>query len=329
MPDRALLQVTKIQKKNGAGGWSVLGEACGGDIVSVAGLTGAGIGDTISAADDAERLSPGPIDPPTLAMVFSPNSSPLGLAPGNVVTSQKIMERLDMEAANSVSLRVRWPCFMPVTPLSSHRVGTRASTAPCMYGATHRGTVAVGAAVECARGHVQVKRLSGGGSSDDKIQVEARGELQLGLLIEGMRRDRFEMEISAPRVLLRREAGELLEPHEEVTCEVPAQCVGDVISALQARKAELVDMHELPHGGRSSLTFEAPTRGLVGFKSTFAMLTQGEGIINRIFTVRRGRPCPALRRPCPGRDARGGVAVGVCSCRALPLRTAPAIRSLY
>lgn len=136
------------------------------------------------------------------------------------------------------------------------------------------------------RARAQVKRLSAGGSSDDKIQVEARGELQLGLLIEGMRQDRFEMEISAPRVLLRREGGELQEPHEEVTCEVPAACVGDVISALQARKAELVDMHELPHGGRSSLTFEAPTRGLVGFKSTFAMLTQGEGIINRIFTVR-------------------------------------------
>lgn len=100
------LQVTKIQKKNGTGGWTVLGEASAGDIVSVAGLTGAGIGDTITNTEAAPPLEPGQIDPPTLAMVFSPNSSPLGLAPGNVVTSQKIMERLEMEAANSVSLRV-------------------------------------------------------------------------------------------------------------------------------------------------------------------------------------------------------------------------------
>ena len=146
---------------------------------------------------------------------------------------------------------------------------------------------------------LQVQRIKVGGSADDKIQVEARGELQLGLLIEGMRRDRFEMEISAPRVLLQREGGELQEPHEEVTCEVPSACVGDVISGLQARKAELVDMEELPHGGRTRLTFDAPTRGLVGFKSTFAMLTQGEGIINRIFTVRSLQASPCRRSTAP------------------------------
>ena len=106
MPPCRVLQVTKIQKKNGTGGWTALEEATGGDIVSVAGLTGVGIGDTIAGAEDAERLEPGLIDPPTLAMVFSPNSSPLGLSPGNVVTSQKLLERLEMEAANSVSLRV-------------------------------------------------------------------------------------------------------------------------------------------------------------------------------------------------------------------------------
>lgn len=102
-----MLQVTRIQKRNGGGGWTILGEAGAGDIVSVAGLGGAGIGDTVAGAADAERLEAGPIDPPTLAMVFSPNSSPLGLATGNIVTSQKIMERLEMEAANSVSIRVR------------------------------------------------------------------------------------------------------------------------------------------------------------------------------------------------------------------------------
>jgi GTP-binding protein len=72
----------------------------------------------------------------------------------------------------------------------------------------------------------QVRRINAGDSAEDKIQVEARGELQLGLLIEGMRRDRFEMEITAPRVLLKREGGQTMEPVEEVTCEVPSASVG-------------------------------------------------------------------------------------------------------
>jgi GTP-binding protein len=73
---------------------------------------------------------------------------------------------------------------------------------------------------------VQVKQIPGSRSEEDSIQVQARGELQLGLLVEGMRRSRFEMELSAPRVLLRRVHGQLQEPIEDVLCEVPNTAVG-------------------------------------------------------------------------------------------------------
>ena len=74
---------------------------------------------------------------------------------------------------------------------------------------------------------MQVVKLAGqGADGNDAVQVEARGELQLGLLIEGMRRSKFELEISAPRVLLRYEGGKTLEPYEEASLEVPAACVG-------------------------------------------------------------------------------------------------------
>ena len=102
-----LAQVTRILKRSGASASAAQPAAATGDIVSIAGLASAAIGDTLCAPDVMERLSPGQIDPPTLSMVFAPNSSPIGRATGNVVTGAKIYERLLAEAATSVSLQVR------------------------------------------------------------------------------------------------------------------------------------------------------------------------------------------------------------------------------
>jgi GTP-binding protein len=94
-------------KRQGGSGSQQQSNACAGDIVSIAGIPNAAIGDTICAPDVSEALQPGHIDPPTLSMVFAPNSSLLGRVPGNIVTAQKLLERLQAEAARSVSLRVR------------------------------------------------------------------------------------------------------------------------------------------------------------------------------------------------------------------------------
>ena len=101
-------QVTRIVKRAGARGSHAQSAAHAGDIVTLSGVPGVAIGDTIAAPEVTQRLEPGTIDPPTLSMVFAPNSSPLGRVPGNVVTAAKITERLEAEAARSVSLRVRF-----------------------------------------------------------------------------------------------------------------------------------------------------------------------------------------------------------------------------
>jgi GTP-binding protein len=101
------LQVTRIVKRQGGFGSQQLSHAHAGDIITITGISNPAIGDTICAPEVSEALQPGQIDPPTLSMVFAPNSSPVGRAPGNEVTAQKLLERLHAEALQSVSLRVR------------------------------------------------------------------------------------------------------------------------------------------------------------------------------------------------------------------------------
>ncbi|EIE25836.1 GTP-binding protein TypA [Coccomyxa subellipsoidea C-169] len=131
---------------------------------------------------------------------------------------------------------------------------------------------------------LRVVPVDGGGEA---FEVQARGELQLGLLIENMRREGFELSVSPPRVVYREEGGHKLEPLEEVICEIEEEQAGSVIEALSLRKAELVEM--VPQaGGKQRLVFEAPSRGLIGFRSAFATLTRGTGILHRAF-ARYGR----------------------------------------
>lgn len=120
-------------------------------------------------------------------------------------------------------------------------------------------------------------------SPTDAVKVQARGELQLAVLIETMRREGYEMQISRPQVIYKRdEKNVLLEPHEIVNIELPDDAVGDVMEDLARRRGELRDMQTLETGG-SRIVYSIPTRGLIGFRTSFLTLTRGLGIIASIF----------------------------------------------
>ena len=119
----------------------------------------------------------------------------------------------------------------------------------------------------------------------DAFEVAGRGELQLGVLIENMRREGFEVSISRPRVVYRtdEETGQRLEPIEEVVIDVDDDYTGVVIEKLSARKAELKDMR--PSGaGKTRITLEAPSRSLIGYQGEFLTDTRGSGVLNRVFS---------------------------------------------
>jgi GTP-binding protein len=119
--------------------------------------------------------------------------------------------------------------------------------------------------------------------SKDAFEVAGRGELQLGVLIETMRREGFELSVSRPRVLFKRdENGQLTEPMEEVIVDVDTDYSGAVVDKLSQRKAEMTDMR--PSGaGKVRITFLAPSRGLIGYQSQFLTDTRGTGLMNRLF----------------------------------------------
>jgi GTP-binding protein len=118
----------------------------------------------------------------------------------------------------------------------------------------------------------------------DAYEVAGRGELQLGVLIENMRREGFEVSISRPRVVYQTgENGERLEPIEDVVIDVDDDYAGVVIEKLSARKAELKDMG--PSGaGKTRITLQAPSRALIGYQGEFLTDTRGSGVLNRIFS---------------------------------------------
>jgi GTP-binding protein len=203
-------------------------EARAGDIIAVAGLAETTVADTLCAPEVTTALAADPIDPPTLAMTFSVNDSPLAGRDGSKVTSRMIAERLYREAEGNVAIRVR----------------------------------------ETAE--------------RDAVEVSGRGELQLGVLIETMRREGFELSISRPRVLFKTENGQRLEPIEEVFVDVDEEFAGVVVEKMSRRKAEMQDMRP-SGGGKLRLTFLAPTRGLIGYHGEFLTDTRGSGVMSRIF----------------------------------------------
>jgi GTP-binding protein len=199
-----------------------------GDIIALAGLEKATVANTICDPSVTEPIAAQPIDPPTLAMRFSVNDSPLAGREGSKVTSRIIRDRLLREAETNVAIRVT--------------------------------------------------------ESEDKdaYEVAGRGELQLGVLIETMRREGFELGISRPRVLFLEEDGKRMEPYETVVIDVDDEHSGTVVEKMQRRKADLSEMR--PSGlGKTRITFSAPSRGLIGYHGEFLSDTRGTGIMNRLF----------------------------------------------
>jgi len=117
----------------------------------------------------------------------------------------------------------------------------------------------------------------------DSFEIGGRGELQLGVLIETMRREGFELTVSRPKVLLKKdENNKTTEPIEEVIIDVDEEYVSSVVDAMNKRKSELQDMRA-SGAGKTRLTFYAPSRGLIGYQSKFLTDTRGTGVLNRLF----------------------------------------------
>ena len=146
---------------------------------------------------------------------------------------------------------------------------------------------------------IRVAETPGG----EAFEVSGRGELQMGVLIENMRREGFELSISRPQVLFRDEGGERLEPIEEVTVDVDEEFSGVVVDKLSQRKGELVEMRT-GAGGKTRIVAHVPSRGLIGYHGEFLTDTRGTGVLNRVF-----HPWAPYRGAIPGR--RNGVLISL------------------
>lgn len=118
--------------------------------------------------------------------------------------------------------------------------------------------------------------------SPDRFAVSGRGELHLGILIETMRREGYEFQVSQPQVIYREVNGQPCEPYEHLVMDVPEEGVGGCIERLGPRRGEMQDM-QVGSNGRTQLEFVVPARGLIGFRSEFMRITRGDGIMNHSF----------------------------------------------
>jgi len=126
---------------------------------------------------------------------------------------------------------------------------------------------------------IKIKEADG----KDSFEVGGRGELQLGVLIENMRREGFELTVAKPHVIFKKDdAGQLLEPIEEVVIDVDDAYTGAVVEKVSQRKGEMIDMRP-SGGGKTRITFYVPSRGLIGYQGEFLTDTRGTGIMNRLF----------------------------------------------
>jgi GTP-binding protein len=209
-----------------------LERADAGELVIIAGVDSIQIGDTICDPDHPQALPRIRIDPPTVRVRFSVNTSPFAGLEGRFLTSRQIADRLWREALGNVSIRVE------------------KSDTP------------------------------------DTFDVAGRGELQIAVLIETMRREGYEFAVSRPEIILREIDGEKCEPVEDVVVEVPEVHAGSVMEKLSARKGRLLAVER--RADRTHLEFVVPSRGLFGYRSEFLTDTRGEGVLHR--TVRGYEP---------------------------------------
>ena len=118
-------------------------------------------------------------------------------------------------------------------------------------------------------------------ADNESFIVSGRGELHLSILIENMRREGFELQVSKPAVITKEIDGVMCEPYEDLQIDVPEEYVGNIITALGTRDAEMVSMN--PSGGQTRLTYVIPSRGLIGFTTEFMTMTKGYGIMNHTY----------------------------------------------
>ena len=198
-----------------------------GDIVAIAGVEGIQIGESITDLDRPAPLEPLVIDEPTLAMVFTINTSPFAGRDGQFVTSRDLRARLEKELLTNVSLRVEET------------------------------------------------------GSTDAFRVLGRGELQLAILIETMRREGYELMVGKPEIVVRNQDGRRLEPLESLVIDCPENFIGIVMESLGSRRGEMKKMVN-HHSGRVRMEFSIPSRGLIGLRGQLLTDTRGTALIHSI-----------------------------------------------
>jgi len=199
-----------------------------GDLAAIAGIEGIQIGESLTDLENPAPMKPLTIDEPTLAMVFTVNTSPLSGREGQWVTSRDLRERLAKELLTNVSLRI-----------------------------TDADAV-------------------------DSFRILARGELQLAILIETMRREGYELTVGKPEIVVREEDGRRLEPLERLVLDCPESYVGVVMESLGRRRSELSKM--VNHGsGWVRMEFTIPSRGLIGLRGQLLTDTRGTAQLHTLF----------------------------------------------
>jgi len=200
-------------------------EVAAGEIVAIAGVEGIQIGESITDLANPAPLEPLMIDEPTLAMVFTINTSPFAGREGEYVTSRDLRSRLEKELLTNVSLRV-------------DETG-----------------------------------------STDAFRVLGRGELQLAILIETMRREGYELMVGKPEIVVRTENEKKLEPLESLVVDCPENYIGIVMEALGSRRAKMEKMVN-HHSGRVRMEFSIPSRGLIGLRGQLLTDTRGTALLH-------------------------------------------------
>ncbi|GHT41452.1 GTP-binding protein [Endomicrobiia bacterium] len=222
-----ITKAVRIDKFYGLGKQEVE-NAQAGDIVSIAGLEGIEVGDTVCSIDNILPLPKLSIDEPTVSMNFLVNNSPFAGREGKFLTSRHIKARLEKEAQINVGLKV--------------------------------------------------ETLEGEG----RFKASGRGELHLTILIETMRREGFELSVSAPEVIYKEKDGKIYEPMEFLTLDIESQYQGSVFKLVGKRAAKLENM--VSEGeNRIRLEYIIPSRALIGFKNEFLTNTHGQGIMHHSF----------------------------------------------
>jgi GTP-binding protein len=201
-------------------------ELSAGNIALISGAEAVNIGDTISAVENPVSLPRLKVDPPTVAMRISVNTSPLAGTEGTYVTTKKLEELLEKACQNNVSLKMEKT------------------------------------------------------QSPEVFLLKGRGELQLVILFEELRRKGYEFMLGCPEIIPLEKDGQLLEPEETLTIDVPDSFVGAVTQILSERGARMESMEHMHASSRVRLSFSIPTRGLFGIRSPMLTLTKGEAVFS-------------------------------------------------